>query len=380
MDLGRKLAAIDRNGPVPLYIQLRDIILTEIQEHRQDPNYVLPPESAICKKSGLGMKTVRRVMCEMADQGMVVRKRGKGTFINSAIRDREQAQHKIAVIVNEGNRFLRSSFAAQVLDGIERRAEAQGWGVSLHAIESQMPEEELLREVNGFIGHLRREQIEGVILLGQVTPALAASIQARGIRVAVADADLSEVVDSVVVRNFEGAYTAMDHLMELGHQRIAFVYQGKYPNHASYRERLRAYRAILHDRGLPSVSEHVVSWSVDSEDGPCAEMLNTLLSSADAPTAIFAGDDEVASELLRACLSLGIRVPKALSVVGFDDFDYTQCLVPPLTTVRVDKARLGREAVSLIASASGATGAPRRMLVSTQLVIRQSTAPPATSP
>ena len=164
------------------------------------------------------------------------------------------------------------------------------------------------------------------------------------------------------------------YLVSLGHRRIGYV-SGP-PGFLSARERREGFTDALRDHGLELADDRVVTGGYTYESGFAGG--EELLARTPRPTAIFASNDEMAAGVYRAAHNQGLAIPRELSVVGYDDGPIAARLMPPLTTVRQPMDELGRAAVQLaMASRERAAGTPRRERLTTQLIVRESTAPPA---
>lgn len=175
---------------------------------------------------------------------------------------------------------------------------------------------------------------------------------------------------SVGSSNWDGARAATEHLIGLGHRRIAWI-GGPEASDAA-RERLYGYRAALDAAGLTMDPALVRADQFDVAPG--TRHARELLTSDDPPTAIMAGDDEIAVGVLAAAHALGIPVPEQLSVTGFDDTPQAAWTSPPLTTVHQHLEGMGRMAVqTALAIAEGRKPASRRVELATSLTVRAST-------
>lgn len=168
-----------------------------------------------------------------------------------------------------------------------------------------------------------------------------------------------------------GACEAVHYLAALGHRRIGFIGGGRKPYLAQ--ERLAGFREGLAAAGLRADPTVVVQGDFTREAGYACAL--RLLRRPDPPTAIFAASDPMALGVLQAAHELGLRLPEALSVVGFDD-TLAAGTSPPLTTVARDYKEMGRTAMRLLADQLGDRrgGGPAQVDVPTRLVVRQSTA------
>jgi LacI family transcriptional regulator len=157
-------------------------------------------------------------------------------------------------------------------------------------------------------------------------------------------APLDARIPSVAAANAAGAEQAVQHLLELGHRRIAAI-TGP-PGWVATEERRRAYRGVLVSAGLPL--EPALELEADFDFDPGAQAAAVLLELDPPPTAIFAFSDMIAIGAMRTARSRGIRIPDELSIVGFDDSVYAPVVDPALTTVRQPLAEMGATAVDLL--------------------------------
>lgn len=178
---------------------------------------------------------------------------------------------------------------------------------------------------------------------------------------------------SVNSDDFQGAKLAVDYLIQQGHRRIAILCGqiSSIPSH----KRLLAYQTSLMEHGLRFYPEYVCSGNWNYEDGEQA--LDHLLSLENPPTAIFSMSDLMAAGLLHRAAQRGVRIPEDLSVVGFDNLDFSAMLCPTLTTVAVPLTELGCfSAEQLVMLLQHPESVPDSFpLLPCSLVVRESTAP-----
>ncbi|THV36412.1 LacI family DNA-binding transcriptional regulator [Glycomyces buryatensis] len=177
---------------------------------------------------------------------------------------------------------------------------------------------------------------------------------------------------SIGSTNWEGGRSATDHVIRFGHRRIAWI--GGPRNSAPSAERFHGYQAALDGAGLTAEPELIHHDTFSVEAGLMHG--HDLLSLATPPTAVVAGNDEIAIGVLAAAKELGVDVPGRLSVTGFDDTPQTEWTTPGLTSVRQPLAGMGRMAVeTVLGMAKGARPASRHLQLSTALTVRDSTGP-----
>lgn len=174
--------------------------------------------------------------------------------------------------------------------------------------------------------------------------------------------------------NLKGAIVATEHLIRLGHRRIGFL-AGR-PDLESAQLREQGYRQALGAAGIVIDPELVLVGGYTAADA--AAPARQLLQMDDPPSAVFAANDLSAIETIEAAQALGLRVPDDVSVVGFDNVPESALIDPPLTTIDQSIQQMGFEAVRLlIALIEDPSRPPVHVTLPTELVVRQSSGPPA---
>lgn len=180
-------------------------------------------------------------------------------------------------------------------------------------------------------------------------------------------------VTSIGSTNFAGGLDATQHLLSLGHRRIAYV--GGPATAACNQARLHGYRAAMEARHAPVLPEYVHAGRFHYGDG--LSRGTALLALAEPPTAVFAGCDYIALGIIEAARARGVRVPEDLSIVGFDDTQIAQIASPPLTTVRQPLREMGGVALrTALRLADGEKVDSHHVELATELIVRQSTTAP----
>lgn len=183
-------------------------------------------------------------------------------------------------------------------------------------------------------------------------------------------------ITSIHIENAAAARLAVNHLLGLGHRRVAMI-GGLDDDPFHFRvpvDRYAGYRDALVDAGLPVEPALTVGGNFSMEGG--AEAMHLLLRLREPPTAVFALSDEMAIGAMQVARDAGLRVPEDLSVVGFDDHDVSAYL--GLTTIRQDVVRLGERAAELLLERlDGGVEEVVHEFAPTRLVVRRTTAPPA---
>jgi LacI family transcriptional regulator len=189
--------------------------------------------------------------------------------------------------------------------------------------------------------------------------------------VAIWSQDVPDTIGYVDIDHRAGAYKAVQHLLELGHRRIAYVEADPVFEHPHFFARYRGYREALIDAQVEPRPE----WHVIGVDVP---HIQTLLHLPEPVTAIFTPNDITAGEVAKVLHSLHKRIPADISLVGFDDIVNAHFIAGGLTTIHQPIQEISIQAVrNLTALIGGAAVVHCRTILPTHLVVRNSSAPPS---
>lgn len=230
------------------------------------------------------------------------------------------------------------------------------------------------------------QRVDAVLFCTTASPDNVEIATNAGIPVIEMERSLTELTRSVRVDNYVGARMAVDHLVELGHRRIAFVGGDPsiYPRDLTRGrsvedDRLAAYRDGMAAHSLKPMPGHVrvgTYYDLDADISGVEgqQHADALMALPDPPTAIFATCDILATGVLQSLYRMGKRVPKDISVVGFDD-TIAAYLAPELTTVAQPMTALGRHGFEMALAAIEGGETANEIVLETSLVIRDSTGP-----
>ena len=192
---------------------------------------------------------------------------------------------------------------------------------------------------------LRSRRVDGIVVLTGRLPDAALTACAKALPVVVTGRNLTAPgLYALNFDNFEGGRLATRHLIELGHQRIAFIAGDQ--DHPDANERLRGYRAALETAGIAFEPELVVPGEYHEVSGLLA--VDRLLERRQRFTAIFAANDQMAIGAALGLQRRSLRVPEDVSLVGFDDLPSSVYAIPPLSTVHQPAYELGRLAAAAV--------------------------------
>jgi LacI family transcriptional regulator len=261
-------------------------------------------------------------------------------------------------------------FFAELARSVEDYGFGAGYSVVLCNTDNNLERE------TAYLEMLISNRVDGVIVMtGDRGEARLQSLKDQRVPAVVFDNE-HEPLDAVMLDNYGGAMKAMQHLLDLGHTRIACI-RGPGPHEVwGSGLRVRAYYDALNQAGIDVDRNLLVQgdWSFQSARGAT----DVLLRLENPPTAIFACNDNQAIGALASLAAHGVTVPAQMSVVGFDGITLSGYVMPPLTTVATSLAELGRQLCQLLLEriAMQEDLAPRRPTIPNELVVRGSTARP----
>ncbi|WP_374454202.1 LacI family DNA-binding transcriptional regulator [Nocardioides sp.] len=296
----------------------------------------------------------------------------------------EQAMRDLGFVRNESARQLRAGrsrtlayvvldvrnpFFTDVAEGAERAAEDSGLSLFLCHSDNRAS-----READ-YLAHLVEQRVQG-ILVTPVDPAAPglAEVRRNGTPLVIVDRTREDdKFCSVAVDDVLGGRLAVEHLVERGHTRVAFI--GGPDSIGQVRDRLEGARRAWADAGLPADQLTVVPTSaLTVVEGRSAGERVMGLAARRRPTAAFCANDLLALGLLQQLSTAGLSVPGDMAIVGYDDIDYAGAAAVPLTSVRQPRQELGRRAAELVLDEADNPSHLHQQLVFTpELVARRST-------
>ena len=268
---------------------------------------------------------------------------------------------------------ITNPFFPELIQSFEEIAVAHGYEILVSSSNSDPA------VLTTCIRRMLERKVEGVAVLtfGEEEPVLD-QLAFRDIPIVLAEFRLNDPKASTILLDYStGIRAAVDHLAQLGHSKIGYL-AGPHKLHSAI-TRENDFHAAMQAGGLPIQKKWIIECDHTLKGGVAG--FGKLQALASRPTALLCSNDMTAIGVLRAAYMQGLRVPQDLSVIGLDDIDFAEFTLPPLTTIRlsrVDLARAAFEALRQQAEESPRAGLQREFLVSTSLVVRGSTAAPAT--
>ena len=323
----------------------------------------------IANIAGVSKTTVSRVINNKPDVSNETRKRILDIMAERDFQPNifargisSQRINHIGLIIPYSVEYIFSNqFYVEVLRGISNEVERSGYYLLLCYVHER-----------NYVEIYHQKRVDGFVLLspGSLHHSIIRDLQAENIPF-ISTAKLLNEPDLVYVDvdNIKGAKTAVNHLISLGHQKIAYI--GKPALTSSY-DRLIGYKEALIENNIPINDDYIkVTDSSSIQNG--YDVVFQLLGTSIQPTAIFLANDIMALGAIKAIQEAGKNVPRDISIVGFDDILLSQFTFPALTTVRQPAFQKGVEAVRLLIDYLDYGADPKIKLLDTELIVRDST-------
>ncbi len=365
-----------------LYREIYDYVYTLVAngDHPQDGR--LPTENQLCRRFNASRSTVAKAMKELECVGVIRRQAGAGSFAIQA--GQSKCTFAALLIAGLGDIEFFSPICAQIAQSCQKYNISLIWGSAGPATEiSQRSDVDLIYK------RLIEQRVTGVFFAPNQLSAvhenrpeaylqfnmdqyLAEKLTKAGIAVVLIDRDLSPYptrseFDFVGIDNLHAAYEQTRHLYEQGCRKIIYISRpGMLTTKAA---RTTGYRFALEQHGLPYRSEWVYV-------GNASDPVFVRQTLSTKPDGVVCFNDPVASDYLLALRKLGVKVPRDLLLIGLDDLEYTRLLPVSLTTMRQPRKELGELAVEvLVRRLNNRSLAPSENLLTTSLIVRESTTP-----
>ncbi|KIL41274.1 transcriptional regulator [Gordoniibacillus kamchatkensis] len=324
----------------------------------------------VAKEAGVSIATVSNAI---NGKGKISKKRREEIF---KIMERLQYQPSVIASALTGKKTftlgllipdISNPFFAEIARAIEDEAHQSGYSVIICSTDNKD------ERVERYIALLESKSVDGIIIgTGIDNMDILSQLQSRSVPLAMIAREASSLaVDTVVADDFVGGVLAAEHLVSLGHKRLAVLSENL--KVSSSRERIRGFRQGLADVGVSFDDNSIVICEYKVEEGKRGA-LELLQRGGERPTAIFCCNDLLAIGAIQAAKEAGVRVPEDLSIVGFDDTILATVTDPPLTTVAQPMEHMGKLVFKLILGhLQNKDSIRQRIVLRPELTIRQST-------
>ncbi|MCZ8516135.1 GntR family transcriptional regulator [Paenibacillus filicis] len=315
-------------------------------------------------------QTVRQALGELENEGCLYRVQGKGTFVGNLVNQSQKNTRNIGLITNH----LFSNIFPNIVQGAETVLRRKDYGLFLMSTNNDYSKERECLE------SCLMKPLQGLI----IEPSLSAlpnpnldyflSLEERGIPYVMTNANYPQIgAPALVLDDEKGSFLAVEHLVGLGHKRIAGIFHRQVLQGVG---RMRGFINALKHFGVPVRSQLIGMFNyLEKQEQPSFLLRSMMqLPSHDRPTALVCFNDEAAVSLLDTVREMGISIPEDLSIVGFDDSTLATATEVKFTCVVHPKEEMGRLAAEILIDSIEKNSRPNGFVFEPKLIVRQSTA------
>ncbi|TDO94041.1 GntR family transcriptional regulator [Halanaerobium saccharolyticum] len=356
------------------YLDVKEDLKKRIETDKYKKEEKIPSERKLSEEFMVSRNTVRKAIEELVLENYLVKEPGRGTFVSSEINS-NSAKTKTGNIFflrcfhnrlkngNNASKIGDDIFYPQVVAGIDMIAAKNDYHCIFKYIYEDDIDQKLISEI--------KEKADGIICGELHSTKMLETITSINLPVVlISSSVINDQVDVVEIDNFTGAFNLTSHLIDLGHHNFALI--GGSATSQPSKERKNGFFEALQQNQIEFDQKHAVTNGWDFEDGYQAAL--EILDFEQRPTAVFAASDLLAIGAISGFKDQGLAVPDDISVVGFDDIDMANQIKPALTTMRVRKVEIGKEAAKLLFNKfkGNERSYPVKITVPTRLMIRDS--------
>lgn len=271
----------------------------------------------------------------------------------------------IGVVVPQtepGDRLMfQNAFYSEILGSIEYYARLEGYHTLISATDAN----------ESYLTLAKKRNLDGIIVIGMYPDEFYQQMKKTQIPIVLIDSYCNDhYYHNIRIDDAYGSYLATRHILENGHEHIAF-FVGQMKENGVMKKRLLGYQQALQESGIPFRAEYVFEGQIDYSSG--IKLANKLIASGLPATGVVAAADILAIGAIKGFFEAGKRIPEDYSVVGFDDVEVSQYLTPGLTTVRQQISLKGQKAVELLLKHIADPSLPKQEeILPLQLVVRGS--------
>lgn len=326
----------------------------------------------VALSAGVSTATVSRALMSPEKVSLTTRKRVEDAILETGYSPatlmrtlrRNESKTIVTIVPN-----ICDPYFSEILRGIEDTAVENGYIVLVGDSNQQKKREQ------SFVNLIYTKQVEGMVLLGSDLPFNASRQEQKNLPplVMACEYDPELELPTVHIDNLTAAFEAVNYLTKLGHKRIAELSGPEDSSLCQFRH--QGYQQALRRAGISMNNSYVHYGNFTFDAG--AKAISQLLSLSSPPTAIFCHNDIMAIGATQKAKQMGFRIPQDISIMGFDDIEFSQYCDPPLTTISQPRYEIGRQSMLMLLDLlKGHDVRSGSRLLESSLVIRESTAPP----
>ena len=341
---------IDKTNPIPLYYQIQNDLFSDIESGKYHTGDRLPSERDLAVQYDVTRMTIRQAIKNLVEQGYLEVRQGSGMFVTDRYHINSNHPIKKGTIIGVLLPNIQRGIMIDLIRGIEDQAIATGYNTILCNSDDRFEKADMYatqliaNHVSGVI-YLPIQDIENSDRKEEANRHIVESFVQANIPIVLVDRECRAIdTDIVVSDNYGGGFELTEHLVEMGHSRIAVVYDFV---ETSVEDRIRGYKNALHKHQIPFDAQLVQKIREYGHTDSFLNKLKEIVHGFNA-TAIMAMNDLLAADIFYLANKLNISIPEELSLTGFDDLPFSKRLPTPLTTVNQPIYQMGAESFNIL--------------------------------
>ncbi|OQP06170.1 GntR family transcriptional regulator [Geobacillus sp. 46C-IIa] len=357
-------------------MQIRQYIVDNIQQKKWKPDDKIPSENELAEKFKVSRITVKKALDSLVEEGIIYRIQGRGSFVakekdsQNLIYQNKMSQRNMNKLIACIIPRLNSQFITIMVGEIEKLLSQYGYRMILcQTYDSQQLETQILKEV-------LRLGVDGIMIY----PAEGETYNEEILKLTIEKFPLVLIdryfrgigANSVCTDNILGAYEATIHLLELGHSKIGII--SSIPDGTtSVEDRIKGFEKALTEHNVP-IDHHLylLDLTFEEHNNTNKDKIWDFLSNHRDVSALFVVNNGLT--VMEVALEMGFTIPQDLSIIMFDDYEFSHLLKVPPTCMRQQEKLLGQEAVKLIISTiENPLQKRQQIFIPPKLIVRNST-------
>ncbi len=325
----------------------------------------------VAKKAGVSISTASKALNDRKDVGEKTKEKVKQiakelsyepSHFARALAMKKTGNIGVLTVRYYSTPMLTNPFYSKIIEGIEEGLMDSELNLITNVIRKEQIENLELPKM------VKEKNVDGLILLGYMPENFVELIVNKGLPVIVVDNYVNENISMIVTDDEGGAYGAVSYLIKTGHRKIAYI---SGPScRISFKKREEGYKKALNEGGLTLNPDFILYNDLEE---PGYEWMKKILSVGEKPDAIFTSNDVTAILCINMLRENGLKVPDDISVIGFDNIEIGEHFIPSLSTVDIDKERIGIKAVNILSEKiKNKTKTVERIIFPVNLIIRNS--------
>ncbi len=351
------------DSSLPKYSQLKEYLKRQMQQREILYEQQLPSENVLSKQFRMSRHTVREALGDLENEGWIRREQGRGTFCTYS---GKVGNRTIALVTT----YISDYIFPSLIRGIEEILSASGYTLVLANTgndkikEAQCLENSLSRDIAGLIIEPTKSAEENINL------DFFNEFQKRGIPYIFLNAVYSGIEPAyIMMDDLNGGYMATKYLLQLGHRNIAGIFK---KDDLQGVKREEGFEKALAEYEITSPSNLLGKYVTEQLLSYPYQFTKTILHKNPQPTAIVCYNDQIAIKVMEAIRDEGLKIPKDISIIGYDDSGLALASEVKLTTIKHPKAEMGRQAARLIIDMVEKRVDKPRFIYQPELIIRNS--------